>query len=48
MMFPTFILILILVATFGKDIFLIVLVSALFGWAGTARLVRGEFCLNRS
>ena len=37
MMFPSFILILIIVASLGKDIFLIVLVSALFGWAGTAR-----------
>jgi peptide/nickel transport system permease protein len=43
MCFPTFILILVVVAMLGRDIFNIMLVIGLTGWAGTARLVRGEF-----
>ena len=43
MCFPTFILILVVVAMTGRDIFVIMVVIGLTGWAGTARLVRGEF-----
>jgi peptide/nickel transport system permease protein len=43
MCFPTFILVLAVVAMTGHDIFIIMLVIGLTGWAGTARLVRGEF-----
>lgn len=43
MCFPTFILILAVVAMTSRDIFIIMLVIGLTGWAGTARLVRGEF-----
>jgi peptide/nickel transport system permease protein len=43
MCFPTFILILIVVAMMGRDLFLIMAVIGLTSWAGTARLVRGEF-----
>ncbi len=43
MTFPTFILILVVVAMMGRDLFLIMIVIGLTGWAGTARLVRGEF-----
>jgi len=43
MCFPTFILILVVVAMVGRDIFVIMLVIGLTSWAGTARLVRGEF-----
>ena len=43
MTFPTFILILVVVAMTGRDIFIIMSVIGLTGWAGTARLVRGEF-----
>ncbi len=41
--FPTFILILVVVAMLGRDIFVIMTVIGLTSWAGTARLVRGEF-----
>ncbi|MEK7411995.1 MAG: ABC transporter permease [Planctomycetota bacterium] len=43
MCFPTFILILTVVAMTKRDIFIIMMVIGLTGWAGTARLVRGEF-----
>ncbi len=43
MCFPTFILILVVVAMLGRDIFIIMTVIGLTSWAGTARLVRGEF-----
>jgi peptide/nickel transport system permease protein len=43
MCFPTFILILTVVAAVGHDIFIIMMVIGLTSWAGTARLVRGEF-----
>jgi peptide/nickel transport system permease protein len=43
MCFPTFILILVVVAMLGRDLFIIMMVIGLTGWAGTARLVRGEF-----
>jgi peptide/nickel transport system permease protein len=43
MCFPTFILILAVVAMLGRDIFIIMVVIGLTGWAGVARLVRGEF-----
>jgi peptide/nickel transport system permease protein len=43
MTFPAFILILIVVSIFGRNIFFIVAVIGLVGWAGTARLTRGEF-----
>jgi peptide/nickel transport system permease protein len=43
MCFPTFLLILAVVAMTSRDIFIIMLVIGLTGWAGTARLVRGEF-----
>lgn len=43
MTFPTFILILVVVAMLGRDIFIIMTVIGLTSWAGTARLVRGEF-----
>ncbi|MBA3847399.1 MAG: ABC transporter permease [Planctomycetes bacterium] len=41
--FPTFILILVVVAMLERNIFIIMTVIGLTGWAGTARLVRGEF-----
>ncbi|MCX8040423.1 MAG: ABC transporter permease [Planctomycetota bacterium] len=41
--FPTFLLILAVVAMTSRDIFVIMTVIGLTGWAGTARLVRGEF-----
>lgn len=43
MQFPTFLIILIVVAMVGRSIFVIMLLIGLTGWAGTARLVRGEF-----
>ncbi len=43
MCFPTFILVLTVVAMTSRSIFVIMLVLGLTGWAGTARLVRGEF-----
>ncbi len=43
MCFPTFLLILAVVAMTGRDIFIITLVIGLTSWAGIARLVRGEF-----
>ena len=41
--FPTFLLILIIMAVVKRDIFVIMFVIGLTSWAGTARLVRGEF-----
>jgi peptide/nickel transport system permease protein len=43
MCFPTFILVLVIVAMTRRDIFIIMLVLGLTGWAGIARMVRGEF-----
>lgn len=43
MCFPVFLLILAVVAMTSRDIFVIMAVIGLTGWAGTARLVRGEF-----
>ncbi|MBA2481590.1 MAG: ABC transporter permease, partial [Planctomycetes bacterium] len=43
MCFPTFILVLTIVAMTDRDIFIIMMVLGLTGWAGVARLVRGEF-----
>lgn len=43
MCFPTFLLVLAVVAMTSRDIFIIMTVLGLTGWAGTARLVRGEF-----
>ena len=43
MAFPTLLLILIIVAMLDRNIFYIMTVIGLTGWAGTARLVRGEF-----
>ncbi|MBA3707754.1 MAG: ABC transporter permease [Planctomycetes bacterium] len=43
MCFPTFILVLVVISMFDRNIFLIMGVIGLTGWAGTARLVRGEF-----
>jgi peptide/nickel transport system permease protein len=40
--FPTLFLILILIATLGNSIFLIVLVISFTAWTGTSRLVRGQ------
>lgn len=43
MCFPTFLLILAVVAMTSRSIFVIMTVIGLTSWAGTARLVRGEF-----
>jgi len=43
MCFPTFFLILTVIAILGPKIWLIMLVIGLVGWTGTARLVRAEF-----
>ncbi|HYE06408.1 MAG TPA: ABC transporter permease [Planctomycetota bacterium] len=43
MCFPTFILVLTVIAMTSRSIFIIMIVLGLTGWAGTARLVRGEF-----
>jgi peptide/nickel transport system permease protein len=40
---PTFILILIFVASYGRDIFMIMVILGLTGWTGIARFVRAEF-----
>jgi peptide/nickel transport system permease protein len=42
MCFPTFILVLVVMAMLGRDIMYTMVVIGLTGWAGTARLVRGE------
>src|SRR5262249_8841026 len=41
--FPTFILILALVAVMGQDLIYIMIVLGITGWTGIARLTRGEF-----
>jgi len=46
MTFPSFILILVVVAILGRDIIIIMTVIGLTGWAGVARLVRGEFLVQ--
>jgi peptide/nickel transport system permease protein len=46
MCFPTFILILTVVAMLDRSIFIIMAVIGLTGWAGVARLVRGEFLVQ--
>ena len=43
MCFPTFILVLVVVAALGRDLYVIMAVIGLTSWAGTARLMRGEF-----
>jgi peptide/nickel transport system permease protein len=43
MCLPTLLLIVLIVAMLGRNIFIIMTVIGLTGWAGTARLVRGEF-----
>ena len=43
MCFPTFFLILTVVAILGPKIWIVMLVIGLVGWTGTARLVRAEF-----
>lgn len=48
MMFPTFFVIIILVAIFGPSIFIIMVVIGLLGWPTVARLIRGEFLKQRS
>lgn len=48
MMFPTFILILIVVAMWDRSIFVIMGMIGVTSWASTARLVRGEFLQQSS
>ncbi len=43
MSFPTFPLVMVVVAMTGRNVFIMMAVIGLTGWAGTARLVRGEF-----
>jgi peptide/nickel transport system permease protein len=43
MCFPTFILVLIVVSILGAKLMWIIMVIGLTGWAGTARMVRGEY-----
>jgi peptide/nickel transport system permease protein len=40
--FPVFILLLLLIYLYGASLFLIIVLYGLFGWEGTARLVRSE------
>ena len=40
---PTFFLILIFIAVYGRDIFMIMVILGLVGWTGIARFVRAEF-----
>jgi peptide/nickel transport system permease protein len=40
---PVLIILLQIASVVGRDVFVMVLVLGLFGWTGTARLVRGEF-----
>ncbi len=47
MCFPTFFLILALLAFLPRDIFMVMTVIGLTGWTGVARLVRGEFLKQR-
>src|SRR5690625_5765104 len=46
--FPSLFLLITLVTLFQPSIFTLVLIFALFGWTGTARLVRGEFLSLRT
>ncbi|MFW5751621.1 MAG: ABC transporter permease, partial [Planctomycetota bacterium] len=43
MMFPRFLLVLVIIAMVGRNLMVIIVVFAVTGWAGTSRLVRGEF-----
>ncbi len=45
---PTFILILIFVAIYGRDLFLIMVILGLTGWTGVARFTRAEFLRLRN
>lgn len=45
---PTFILILIFVATYGRNLFLIMVILGLTGWTGIARFTRAEFLRLRN
>lgn len=44
---PQFFLLVILVAIFSPSLFLLVLISSIFGWIGIAQYVRAEFLKNR-
>lgn len=46
--FPSLFLLITLVTIFKPSMYTLVLIFALFGWTGTARLVRGEFLSLRS
>lgn len=46
--FPSLFLLITLVTLFQPSVFTLVLIFALFGWTGTARLVRGEFLSLRT
>jgi peptide/nickel transport system permease protein len=48
LLFPSFFLILTLVALIGPSIYIIMVVIGLTGWPTTARLTRGEFLKQRS
>lgn len=48
LLFPTFFLILTLVALLGQSIYIIMMVIGLTGWPTIARLIRGEFLRQRS
>jgi peptide/nickel transport system permease protein len=48
MLFPSFFLILTLVALLGQSIYIIMLVIGLTGWSSIARLIRGEVLKQRS
>jgi len=48
MLFPTFFLILTIVALSGPSIYIIMVVIGFTGWAGIARLIRGEVLKQRS
>lgn len=48
LLFPSFFLILTLVALIGPNIYIIMVVIGLTGWPTTARLTRGEFLKQRS
>jgi peptide/nickel transport system permease protein len=44
--FPTFMLVLVVIAMAGRNIFILMVVIGLTDWANTARIVRGEFMAN--
>ncbi len=48
MSFPTFPLVMVVVAMTGRNVFIMMAVIGLTGWAGTARLIRGEFLAQMS